>query len=75
MWYTNPEFWASAAAVVTAVGGLLRATHAKVKAEDAHAIALGHALDRSWHPLAPRPTATRPSRSAGPSSPGGPSSG
>jgi hypothetical protein len=74
MWYTNPEFWASAAAVLTAVGGLLRATHAKTRADDAHAIAVGHALDRSWHPNAPRPVGGR-RPPAPPSSPAGPSSG
>lgn len=78
MWWQSPEFWTAFGSAVVAVGGLLKATRAKTRADDAHQIAVGHALDRSWHPNAPRPVGIRrpPAGQAGPpSSPAGPSSG
>jgi len=50
---TTPQRWAVAAAVVTAAASLVVAVRARAVAADAHALALGHALDRSWHPRRP----------------------
>jgi hypothetical protein len=70
MWYTNPELWTSAAAVIAAVGGLIRSARAKTRADDAHAQALGHVLDRTAHPQAPPRGAAR--ARAGGNTPGAP---
>jgi hypothetical protein len=74
MW-TNPAFWTGLAGVIGAVAALVTAVRAHTRASDAHAIALGHALDRSWHPGAPRPLRRPPADLPPPSSPAAPSSG
>lgn len=50
---TRPQRWALAAAVASAAASLGVALRARKLAADAHALALGHALDRSWHPRRP----------------------
>jgi hypothetical protein len=47
--------WVVVAAVVLAWASLVVALRARKQAADAHALALGHALDRSWHPRRPPP--------------------
>ncbi len=61
---TNPALWAAVAGCITAAASLIAALRARAKAADAHAIALGHALDRTRHP-APPPGARRPSSPGG----------
>lgn len=50
---TKSQQWALAAAVWMAAAGLVIALRARKLAADAHGLALGHALDRSWHPRRP----------------------
>jgi hypothetical protein len=54
---TKSQRWTLAAAAVVAAASLGVALRARAVAADAHALALGHALDRSWHPRPPRPEA------------------
>ena len=50
---TNPALWVAVAGCITAAASLITAVRAHTRATDAHHIALGHALDRSWHPGSP----------------------
>jgi len=50
---TKSQRWTLAAAVATAAASLVVALRARAVAADARALALGHALDRSWHPRRP----------------------
>lgn len=67
---TNPALWTAVAGCIGAVAALLTAIRAHTRAVDAQSIAIGHALDRSWHPGAP-PQAVRITPPDAPSSPGG----
>lgn len=76
MW-ANPALWTAIAGCVGALAALVTAVRAHTRATDAHTIAVGHALDRAWHPT--RPRSSIPINPVGnprdpPSSPAGPSS-
>jgi hypothetical protein len=61
---TKSQRWALAAAAVVAAASLGVALRARALAADARALALGHALDRSWHPR--RPDTSAPPMSGAP---------
>jgi hypothetical protein len=66
---SNPALWVAIAGCISAVASLITAARAHSRATDAHHIALGHALDRSWHPGAPARIRRPPVDLAGPTPP------
>lgn len=51
----DPALWIAVAGCLVAVAAVVAALIALGRARLAESIAIGHALDRSWHPAAPGP--------------------